>query len=965
MRLEYHADYAGGDETSGPPRGVLAELTKQPEYAPVAVLTDGTRVTLTYSEGDHETRPNYFVPREYWGQVARIETTAKPLFSDDPAWALRLHQVLVYGYADEDLQAGDSLINKAQVNLHRPDGSVKEERETPEATLRISEGAWLVAKSVASIGDVVSRDGEYVVEGDPDNRPKRGRAYRPFFRYVGEPLNKDDTIVIADLLPEGTVLDRSGTGKLPTGNLYSNPSKPESLITTVDAPEVLENFQGSGRTLIRWTIPVSAIADIPGAEPFIQGEAQTQIVRMPTIYVDHFNVALSDPYPDAIPGTYINDVYLGGTVIEDYKTLYRIDDYFKSDPRPDEFNIDGIEPGADLGRKDQIYRFQNRTKLDPLEGASGVALRKAVKGEGDSAFMRAPSVGNATHKGSTVEYEVTVTSLARDGVKNTVIYERVPKAGDRGILIDEDRGSTVDAEFVETTYTPWGGSVEYTTAENPCFPGVVNPEGCVDAAGTWTADPPADPSKVTALRLSFPGKISQVSEKSFRFKMKVPPMSVDDAVWNSVAVVTTPANSNTPLKPIEAAKVGAKRTEITGLNIEKKWVDADGNPVEKNDAPVDSINADVRWTVVNSRGESIEGTVRHAGESKVIPAGGEVFRTVTLGKENDWKTKIDEILPARAAGGHRVIYSLEEKNLPEGWTAEAGEPKELFKSPCDPDGTGENACNGDFSITLTNKEQRTELRLVKEFDVKHGAPAENSDWKLTATPPDADNPLEFTGDNSLPNAQDAFVQVVPGTYSLTEEYAGKDSTQAAGYDLQKIECAVNDGKPSNVTEAAEVKVAAGDKVVCTFTNADKPGTVAWEKVNPDGKLLAGSKWSLKGPDGFTELVEFGEDNELNTAEGAGKFKVEGLPWGTYTLQEVTPPPGFELEDGKVEFVVDGANLEHTFEGNFINKPFKIGNLPLTGVTAQIGLAVLLGLTVTVWLALMTRRRRSELAGDEV
>ena len=955
VQISFNSDYAGGTSIPSYDYKALTALVQRPEYAPVAVLTDGTRIPMEYVPATSGSF-RYLVPRQYWGQVARIETSSKPLSSDQPAWAARISTVTIYGYADEDLQEGVLLENTAQAQLHDPTEAVTETKLTGPANLTITGGAWEVRKGATKRDSFAS---EYVVAGDDAFRPKRGRYYQPIFRYMGEPLRSDRTIVVSDLLPEGTNLDYSSTGKLPNGKIFISGVN-GAQVAEVAAPEILENFQGTGRTLIRWTIPVRDLMNLPGVEPFVEGEVTRATVTPPALAVDSFNVVLSDPYPDTVPGRYTNEVFLGGTVMNDMKVITHFSpDYFSTlKVITDDLNVDDVVPVQGLGRPDQVLR---NTVTTPLKssGSPGMILRKAVKGEGDASFRRAPALGNASHNGSTVEYEITVLTAGEHGIKDTVIYERVPRAGDKGILLNADRGSTLDATFVAMTHAPREARVEYTTAENPCFPGVAEPAGCVNNADTWTSTVPVNPAKVTALRFTFPDKIPQSSPRSVRFTMSVPPMSTSDAVWNSVAGVTTPGNSNIPLNPIEAPKVGVKRHEITGLNIDKAWVDAAGDPIASADIPARSIDVDVRWKVVNAAGESVAGTVRHAGESKSVPAGGEVLKTVTLNPANSWKAKVDEVLPVLDARGNKVVYSLQEKTVTAGWKPSYGETKELFLRPCGP-GPDVDDCNAEFSIALTNQKTKGELRLVKAFDVKYGAPTDNADWILTATGTGQDGPLTFTGNKSLPNADDAFVEVDAGEFSLSERYAGDSALMGAGYELKSLVCVTNGGAPVDVLDARKVTVAAGDKVVCTFTNTDKPGSVSWSKTNPDGKALAGSKWSLTGPNGFTELVAFGEDHDRNSATGAGRFKVDGLPWGEYTLREVVPPPGYEVKEGAAVFVVDGANLNHTLrDADFINHPWRIGGLPLTGAGAQIGLAVLLGGVVVGWLVWTMRRRRSE------
>lgn len=85
--------------------------------------------------------------------------------------------------------------------------------------------------------------------------------------------------------------------------------------------------------------------------------------------------------------------------------------------------------------------------------------------------------------------------------------------------------------------------------------------------------------------------------------------------------------------------------------------------------------------------------------------------------------------------------------------------------------------------------------------------------------------------------------------------------------------------------------AIGPQVTCVFTNTPVNGVLTWDKADEDGTtFLAGSEWSLTGPDGQAMEIL---DNEPPDVDGeAGKFRIEGLPWGEYELTEVLPPVGY-------------------------------------------------------------------------
>ncbi|WP_147433681.1 Ig-like domain-containing protein [Galactobacter caseinivorans] len=97
----------------------------------------------------------------------------------------------------------------------------------------------------------------------------------------------------------------------------------------------------------------------------------------------------------------------------------------------------------------------------------------------------------------------------------------------------------------------------------------------------------------------------------------------------------------------------------------------------------------------------------------------------------------------------------------------------------------------------------------------------------------------------------------------------------------------------------------------------KVGVVTWNKVDPDGKALAGSEWSVTGPDGTAAPVVDNGENDKDPA--VGKLKITGIAWGTYTLTETKAPAGYVKAKVGKKVVVDGTHLNVTF-GDITNSP---------------------------------------------
>lgn len=224
--------------------------------------------------------------------------------------------------------------------------------------------------------------------------------------------------------------------------------------------------------------------------------------------------------------------------------------------------------------------------------------------------------------------------------------------------------------------------------------------------------------------------------------------------------------------------------------------------------------------------------------------------------------------------------------------------------------------------TFTNQELDNTLQLVKVVDNQFGGTAAVGDFPLHVTP------------TSPPGSQRTFVHnvaqsVVPGTYTVGE-------TQLPGYELEGIKCVQDGGEPFAL-DGGEVTIEPGDLVtVCTLTNKDLPGQVSWSKVaSGTSDLLSGSEWKLVGPSGTGSAELSITDCGAAPCAGpdqdpaAGKFRLEGLSWGSYSLIETRAPAGYELDETPISVTINGTGLSVDL-GDIDNDQHEGPEIPVTG-----------------------------------
>ena len=248
-----------------------------------------------------------------------------------------------------------------------------------------------------------------------------------------------------------------------------------------------------------------------------------------------------------------------------------------------------------------------------------------------------------------------------------------------------------------------------------------------------------------------------------------------------------------------------------------------------------------------------------------------------------------------------------------------------------------------------------QLTLIKEVDNEEfSGTSKVSDWTLTATN-SADASIKAEGLTGDPAVTTANVPV--GSYALTE--SGPE-----GYEAGSWSC-TGTGEQSE----ANISLDMGQQATCTIVNTAKPGAVTWTKTDAQDRLLAGATWTLTGPSGdnsqSVEITDCTDDpcSGPDSDPAAGKFSIENLAWGDYTLTELLAPPGYQKDDTVHEFTVQGDTLQVQLAA-VVNEQQVGPTLPLTGGFGRdhvylLGAGILiLGLSVLGGRFWKTRRDRT-------
>ncbi|RMD71458.1 MAG: hypothetical protein D6818_07820, partial [Bacteroidetes bacterium] len=274
--------------------------------------------------------------------------------------------------------------------------------------------------------------------------------------------------------------------------------------------EVLPDYNGSGRTLIRWTY--------------------TGEFPINTSVTWRFKAVIQ---PGAL-GDISNNFYANA----DGHAFNCTDG-----SEPDVFDLDGDgDTTEDLCVTTSTFNVPSITSL---------GSRKFVKGACDTAFLTLPDTAR-TFPGDSVLWKMVVFNPGNQPLTNVVIVDIFPYIGDMGVRLNDTPRETGWAPYlVDAIAAPAGVNLYYSQSTNPCRD-EVNPvqatPGCVN---DWTTTPPADLSTVKAIKIELTNTLMPTDSFTFDIAMLAPEGSfpyTGAVAWNSFARNATEVSAEEPPK---------------------------------------------------------------------------------------------------------------------------------------------------------------------------------------------------------------------------------------------------------------------------------------------------------------------------------------------------------------------------------------------------------------------------------
>ncbi|MFQ7930144.1 MAG: SdrD B-like domain-containing protein [Pauljensenia sp.] len=757
-------------------------------------------------------------------------------------------------------------------------------------------------KSVRTNPVVVGKPATFFINGTAKTKADGG-APTPF--------------TIVDLLPEGFDVDDASAIVPEKRSTLKNPDGTPYDLSKVTV-EVEKDFNGTGRTLIRWNVP----------DP-VEGSLYST-----------FN---ANVLATAAAGKNTNDAMAfmpgdGAKATNEDKSL-RNTNYCIGSRAVDTFDVNKNGSMTD-------YVCNAATNFNVATTPS-MNIAKEVKGNKNADFVPAGEIAEID-PGADGAYRFTISNAGNTPLTNVVAYDILPYKGDVGVgpAAGQARGSHWKPNLNSTTWafqsvkekpgrdpevTPVPASditIQYSTVPNPCRGEVLSaggsmndaPVGCTQNA--W-GPAPADLTTITGFRLVMNRDI-EVGEKIQFIATMTSPVNANLIAWNSVAMSGgSMLNGKVSyLLPNEAPKVGinvstdvevAKTVSRVKMNGDEPVRDANGIPETlQSTEPIMPGDYMLYRITLNNKGPAVASgmTVK-----EVLPAGVEFVSSETRicqdGATNpctgtvkadsgfevldtDWQAMESGVLNTNLyVGGTETLYVLVMvKPSTEGSTitntATLGEFDQIDSNPDNNKDSASFKVGGTISGTIYNDKDATWFNDSPTLD----SPFEGVTVRLL----DADgNPVKDASGADITATTDAngnytFTRLPMGSYKV-EVVAGEAKVDGADVNLADYKQTYGYGSSTKRSEAGKGKLVTPDPIALTSAapNATKVD-FAFVKPASVGNFV----WFDANKDGIQDADEVG---------------VAGV---TVTLTDGAGNPVIDLDGNPVKPVTTDANGKYEF-----------------------------------------------------
>lgn len=317
---------------------------------------------------------------------------------------------------------------------------------------------------------------------------------------------------------------------------------------------VTPNYNGSGRTLLKWEWTGAAAMNLaPGEEVQV-----------------YFDATVND---NAVAGTpsFENEMILWGGNLGDCWGEDIVDIY-------------------DLDGDDDTTETLCAANVDVnISAVPALESEKLVKGQLDTNWTKFPDSG-LTVPGGTADYQLYVRNVGTMPMTNIVVIDILPFVGDKGVIDPSNRLTEWRPNLVAAVNAPAGVTVYYSTSDNPCrdTEGIVptGPAGC--STPNWTTIPPADITTVQSLKFDFGNTVlNPGSELLLEWAMRAPldAPTAGEIAWNSFGYIADRVLSDgsigAPILASEPIKVGiATQPFDPAIYGDLVWLDTNENGIK-------------------------------------------------------------------------------------------------------------------------------------------------------------------------------------------------------------------------------------------------------------------------------------------------------------------------------------------------------------------------------------------------